>query len=254
MVSYTAVETREAAHWDSVAQSVGDEALMVLPEATATVDRRHLALMGNLTGRRVLDVGCGEGLWTARLAAAGAHVDSIDISPGMVDVTRRRAKLLGFGKRVDARVMSAMRLEYPDATFDAVHGRDIIHHLDPGEFGKEIARVLKPGGVAVFRENNGTNGLLMLARNTLCGRFGIAKWSSDDEYPLTPARRRAFGSHFDTVKVEYPEFVMFHYIDAKFFKYRVKAMSIAMKALDRFAGTIPYVRRFSYRQLIAATR
>jgi SAM-dependent methyltransferase len=213
-----------------------------------------MALMGDLPGKRVLDVGCGEGLWTARLAAAGATVDSIDISSGMVDVTRRRAEILGFGDRVRSRVMSAMRLEYPDAAFDVVHGQDIIHHLVPGDFGREVARVLKPGGVAVFRENNGTNALLMIARDNLCGRFGISKWSSDDEYPLTPARRREFGKHFNSVKVEYPEFVMFHYVDAKFFGYKVKLVTLAMRALDRLAGRVPSLRRFSYRQLIAATR
>lgn len=103
------IEIREAEHWDGVAHRVRDEELVTLPEIISKAERRRLALMGELLGRRVLDVGCGSGEWSARLAKAGANVEGIDISAGMVDVTRRRADLLGVGERVTARVMSAMK-------------------------------------------------------------------------------------------------------------------------------------------------
>jgi ubiquinone/menaquinone biosynthesis C-methylase UbiE len=252
-MSHTSVETREAAHFDAVASDLSEETLALMP-ITDRVEHRRFALMGELGGRLILDVGCGDGAWAVRIAATGANVEAIDISPRMVDMTRRRAELLGLDDRVAARVMSAVRLEYGDATFDAVHGQDIIHHLDPDTFGREIARVLKPGGVAVFRENNGSNAILMFARDKLCGRFGIPKWSSADEYPLTPERLRQFTQHFGKVELEYPYFFMFHYVDSKFFRFRFKPLSIAIRGLDIAIGSIPWLRRYSYQQLIAVTR
>jgi SAM-dependent methyltransferase len=247
------VEQREAAYWDGIARSMTDEMLASIPQAVGKADGRRLALIGDLPDKHVLDVGCGAGEWAVRFALQGAIVEAIDISPEMVAATKRRAALLGVADKINAHVMSAAHLEYADGTFDVAHGQDIVHHLDPGSFGAEVARVLKVGGRAVFRENSGNNVLLMTARDTLCGRFGISKWSSDDEYPLTPKRLRAFAGHFAHVHVEYPEFIMFHYIDAKFFRYRVRAVTAVIRKIDQLVGATP-LRRFSYRQLISCTR
>ena len=207
-----------------------------------------------MRSRRVLDVGCGSGEWTQRFAEAGADVDGIDISAGMLAVAQKRLERQGLSGRARLREMSAMRLDYGDATFDIVHGRYIVHHLDPDRFGAEVARVLKPGGIAIFYENNGSNPLLMLARNTLCGRFGISKWSTEDEYPLTPARRRDFARHFASLHAEYPEFVMFDLFDAKLFRYRFRWITRFCKSLDGMCGSVSWFRRFSYFQLITTTR
>ncbi len=250
--SRSEIDRREAAHWDDVARTLTDDDLR--PPTLSAADKIRLDLCGDLHGKKVLDVGCGSGAWAVILAQRGAEVSAIDISPEMVAVTRRRAELAGVSDRVAARTMSAMHLDYPSGFFDCVHGQDIVHHLEPGLFGHEIARVLAKGGRAVFRENSGNNGLLMLARNTLCGRFGISKWSSDDEYPLTPQRRKDFSRNFSTTHIEYPEFVMFHYVDAKFFRYKVKAVTKLCRALDRAMYAVPFLRRLSYRQLIACTR
>jgi 2-polyprenyl-3-methyl-5-hydroxy-6-metoxy-1,4-benzoquinol methylase len=253
VASTIAVEEREAAHWDDVARRLTDDELRKIPELSIT-DKRRFALLGDLRGKCVLDVGCGSGEWTLMLARAGATVYAIDIAPEMVAVTQRRAKLSGVDDRVIARTMSAMRLEFPDAYFEIVHGQDIIHHLDPGDFGHEVARVLRPGGRAVFRENNGNNAILLWARDNLCGRFGISKWSTDDEYPLTPKRLNAFARNFATICTEYPEFACFIFADAKFFRGRVRPFTQVCETLDRGLHAIPPLRRYSWHQLIVCTR
>jgi ubiquinone/menaquinone biosynthesis C-methylase UbiE len=48
--------------------------------------------------------------------------------------------------------MPAEKLDYPDAHFDVVVGIDILHHVDIPRAIKEVRRVLKPGGVAIFKE------------------------------------------------------------------------------------------------------
>src|SRR4051794_8719055 len=73
-------------------------------------------------------------------------------------------------------------LPFPDASFDAVWGNAILHHLDLARAGRELARVLRPGGVAVFCEPWGGNPLLGLARRWLPYP---GKDRTPDEVPLT---------------------------------------------------------------------
>ncbi|GJG86397.1 hypothetical protein tb265_15780 [Gemmatimonadetes bacterium T265] len=249
------VDDREAAYWDAQAARVSDDDLRRIPNTGDALAVRALALLGDLHGRRVLDVGCGTGEWAVVLASRGAEVWAVDISPGSVAVAKRRAALHGLSERVHAAVMSAMALEFPDGFFDAVHGQDIIHHMtDAGGFGREIARVLAPDGSAVFLENCANNRLLMFARDNVCGRWGIPKWSSDDEYPLTRGRLREFGRAFSTTEVEYPRFLCFFYIDAKLFRYRRKIVSRVCSGLDRLVFNVPALRQYSYRQVVRCRR
>jgi len=109
--------------------------------------RRSLALLDARPGERVLVVGCGTGADLPYLPP-GVEVAAVDLTPAMVERTRRRAAALG--RPVDARVMDAQALEFPDASFDAL----VLHLIlavvpDPVAAVREAARVLRPGGRAV---------------------------------------------------------------------------------------------------------
>jgi SAM-dependent methyltransferase len=248
------VEEREAAYWDEQASLLSAEELRLEPQYDGGNTGRMLELLGDLNGKRVLDVGCGTGQWAVMLARRGAEVWGIDISPLSIAVAQRRSEAQAVASMVRASVMSATELQFADGFFDLVCGQDIIHHLDPDAFGREIARVLKPGGVAIFSENCANNPLLMFARNYLCGRFGIPKWSSDDEYPLTVTTRRRFGSSFADCRVEFPEFLFLFLFDAKLFHYRNRIVSWMCRTIDRAIAAVPLLRRYSYRQLVVCRK
>ncbi|MFF5856845.1 class I SAM-dependent methyltransferase [Streptomyces sp. NPDC012751] len=109
--------------------------------------RAVLDLVPGSTGR-LLDVACGTGTVTRRLAAArpGLRVTGADLTPAMV--RRASARLPGAVVRADSR-----RLPFPDGTFVAVTAIWLLHLLDDADdldaVVAECARVLRPGGVYV---------------------------------------------------------------------------------------------------------
>ncbi|HEY1186577.1 MAG TPA: class I SAM-dependent methyltransferase [Gemmata sp.] len=136
--------------------------------------------LGDLQGKRALDYGCGHGMAAVALARAGAAVTAFDLSPGYVNETRARAAANGVP--VECLTADGEDLPFADASFDAVWGNAILHHLDLARAGHELRRVLKPGGVAVFCEPWGGNPVLGFARRALPYP---GKDRTPDESPLT---------------------------------------------------------------------
>jgi len=106
----------------------------------------------NGNGARLLDFGCGSGVASTRYASLGYEVHGFDISHNNVRLSRERAGKYGFDDRTHFEVQIAERLTYPDNHFDVVAGIDIVHHIEIEPAMREVRRVLKPGGVGIFRE------------------------------------------------------------------------------------------------------
>lgn len=130
-----------------------DDEFLYSPDEEMPISHRYLyAQLGELENKCVLDICCGLGKTSVKLAKRGARVSSIDISPRMIDLTRLNAERNGVAGQVDAQIMSVQRMKFADATFDCVVGLCALHHLNIESAGSEIARVLKPGGMAFFLE------------------------------------------------------------------------------------------------------
>ncbi|MDA0991774.1 MAG: class I SAM-dependent methyltransferase, partial [Verrucomicrobia bacterium] len=99
----------------------------------------------HFAGRRVLDVGSGNGYILSRYARAGAIVDGVDITPAAVDLCRSRFDCEGLqGTFQEA---DAQQLPFADDTFDCVCSMGVLHHVpDTAAAVREIFRVLRPGG------------------------------------------------------------------------------------------------------------
>jgi SAM-dependent methyltransferase len=108
--------------------------------------------LGDLEGKRVLELGCGTGWLTVILCKLGAVVDGIDISGELVKIAANRVRINNIQNQANFHVMSANRLAFPDETFDRVYGLSLLHHVDIKECMPEVRRVLKKGGKAVFTE------------------------------------------------------------------------------------------------------
>jgi len=98
-------------------------------------------------GERVLDVGAGTGVSTEELARSGAYAVGVDLSLGMLRAGRR--------VRPDVPLLAgdALRLPFPDATFDAVTISFALRNVVDTEAAlREFARVTRPGGRLVICE------------------------------------------------------------------------------------------------------
>jgi ubiquinone/menaquinone biosynthesis C-methylase UbiE len=125
-------------------------------------------------GDKVLDVGCGTGnltLTSKSVTGASGAAYGIDASPEMISVAQKKAKRAGADVVFDVGLVE--KIPFPDATFDVVVSRLVIHHLPDDLKHKafsEIFRVLKPGGhflVADF--NPPTNPLLNHVTSAIVG-------------------------------------------------------------------------------------
>ena len=111
-------------------------------------------LAGGLTGKRVLDVGCGGGILAEAMAGRGATVTGIDLAEKPLKV----AMLHGMetGSRVDYRLVSAEQIaaEAP-GSFDVVTCMEMLEHVpDPASVVASCAKLVKPGGWVVFSTIN----------------------------------------------------------------------------------------------------
>ncbi|MBU1072006.1 class I SAM-dependent methyltransferase [bacterium] len=138
--------------------------------------------------------GIGKAIALELADAGAARVVGIDISPRSIEVAREAAARAG-AENTEFHAMDAEKMDFPDDSFDLVTGLAILHHLDLDVAGRELARVLKPGGVAVFSEPLGHNPALNLFRRV------TPRMRTADEHPLVRADVKVLERHFDGVEV-----------------------------------------------------
>lgn len=103
----------------------------------------------------VLDVGCGPGVAACSFAALmpEAVVVAADASPGLLELARRRAAVLGVSDRVSTLLVDLRRDRQDAQRVDLVWAGDVVHHLpDPVLALRTLGAQLRPGGVLAVRE------------------------------------------------------------------------------------------------------
>jgi 2-polyprenyl-6-hydroxyphenyl methylase/3-demethylubiquinone-9 3-methyltransferase len=131
---------------------------------------------GELSHLQLLDIGCGGGFLTEEYARLGCRVSGIDVSPKSIATARSHAQKSNLS--IDYQIGSAKNLEFGADDFDIVSCCDVLEHiLDWEEVIKEVARVLKSGGLFLFDTINRTD----KSRATMI--FGLQEWSFSKLFP-----------------------------------------------------------------------
>ncbi|MCW4020633.1 MAG: methyltransferase domain-containing protein [Candidatus Bathyarchaeota archaeon] len=108
-----------------------------------------LNLLGDLQGKRLIDIGCGPGVYSLELAKRGADVLGVDISQKMLDKARNNAETANV--KLTLRKSYAHSLPSKDGSFDIA--ALILMNLDT-EVLEEVARILKSGGLLLFSDTH----------------------------------------------------------------------------------------------------
>ncbi len=110
--------------------------------------------LGGFAGRRILDVGCGGGIFAEALARGGADVVGIDASAGSLEAAREHARQSGLD--IDYRFARAEEFD-PGETFDAVIAVDVLEHVDDLDRTLDMcASAVRPDGLFGFLTHNQT--------------------------------------------------------------------------------------------------
>jgi SAM-dependent methyltransferase len=110
--------------------------------------REHAERARIQAGMHVLDLGCGLGGASRYLTAeCGCRVAAIDLTPSFVEAARILTARCGLAERIEFRQANALALPFQDGTFDHVWSYAVTMNIaDKEGLGREVARVLKPGG------------------------------------------------------------------------------------------------------------
>ena len=167
------------------------------------------------------------------MAKRGANVIGIDISPELVEIAERRMLANGIITDTKFLVGSAHNLPVPDESIDVVFGMAILHHLDLQESSKEVFRVLKKGGRAIFQEPVRNSKFYSFIRK-------LVPYEQEDispfERPLTDLELKYYAREFSNYKsrafsLPFINLLRVLSISGSFYK---SALKLDRKILDKF--------------------
>jgi SAM-dependent methyltransferase len=209
-----------------------------------------------LSGKKVLDYGCGPGDFGLWMACRGAEVTLLDLSPAAIELGLRRARVSGLEVRGVAADASTLEM-FPDGEFDVVFACAALHHtLKYAGAAEELARVMKPGARLVLCETWGGNPLLNAARRLHWMMIGAGK---DDGEDILMSRHelQALDPFFESVRIEPLNLLAMgkRLLRGRFRHAAGRAMLFTLEAADRaILGLAPPLRNWCGEAVITARR
>jgi len=153
------------------------------------------SLPKDFSGKKILDVGCGNGKAAVFFAKRGGQVEGIDISKNSVSFAKLLVAKHKVSNLVKIKVGDIHRLDFADNCFDVVFARAVLHHSQLEVAVKEIYRVLKPGGIALFSDPLNYNPLFKIYDH-----FTISCLDSPDERRLNTCDLSTIKKYFPQMK------------------------------------------------------
>lgn len=232
--------------------------------STCPENRFIMNQLGDIHGKRILDLGCGAGENSAYFARQGADCVATDISPGMVETALKLAEK--YGIKLEGRVVNAMNIDFPDNSFDIVYAANILHHVDPKLALKEMHRVVKPGGKVCFWEPLKHNPIINVYRRM------ATSVRTENEMPLDINIVKFIKQLFCSVEYDvfwllslwiFLQFYLIERVHPNEERYwkkivyeeaRLRQTYYRLEKLDYLVKKIPYLQRFAWNIAVVGTK
>jgi 2-polyprenyl-3-methyl-5-hydroxy-6-metoxy-1,4-benzoquinol methylase len=196
---HTINKASEESFHDEWANSVDPASIPVrlMNEACTAPEMRAIrAELGNLNGKKLLDVGCGLGEAAVYFALEGATVTATDLSQGMLDATQALATYNGVTVRTHKSDAEGLRFT-ADELFDVIYVGNLFHHVDIEQTIKVLIPHLKKDGTLISWDPLAYNPIINVYRKMAMGV------RTEDEHPFTVKDIQSFSKYFTNVKSQY---------------------------------------------------
>jgi len=199
-------------------------------------------LLGGIeSGKNVLELGCGTGEFTKRIAETGATITAIDISSELLQIAKSHIKK----RNVTFMIQNVGKMNFSDETFDVVYGSSILHHLNLEPALREIHRVLKTGGGVVFTEPNMLNPQIWVERHLFFVKNFLNV--SPDETAFIKGKLAKLMSRHGFQDVEISHFDFLH-------PFTPKILIPLVKKIGYVVENLPILKHIAGSLLISATK
>lgn len=205
-------------------------------------------IMGDLKGKKVLEIGCGLGVNAMIMRELGAEVYVTDISSSRLKEFKNISFNSGGGDaKGEIKIFQASAEEMPfmDSSFDIIYTKSVLIHTDLKRAASEIRRVLKSGGIAVFVEPMDLNPFVNLYRMFLAPK----EWKTITKY-FTPMRFFKLGQFFD--KYGGKDFFILSFF-AFYWQFKTRNLGLFKKSLrllywfdESLTRIFPSIKRLSW--------
>lgn len=255
---------KEASFHDNWADSINIDEVMVdecFEACTSPENKIILEKLGDIKGKRILELGCGAGEASVYFAKKGANVVATDISTKMLQVVQKVAEKHNVS--VSTKKTNSHKIDFDDEIFDIVYAGNLLHHVDIEKTLVEVYRVLKKSGVFVSWDPIAHNPVINIYRR-------IAKEvRTEDEHPIKMSDLKIFRKYFSRVEIDttwfftlliFIKFYFFDRIDPNKVRYWKKIVT-EHKKLEKmynklektskvFLKLLPFMKRYCWNIVI----
>ena len=170
-----------------------------------------LVLSLSTNAKLILDYGCGDGSESFIFTTKDCKIIGFDISKSGIEKAQAKIRKNKI-HNINFFVMDCENLGFEDNVFDIIFGKGIIHHLKISKAFKEIIRVLKPNGYAIFLEPLGINPIFNYLKKI------IPSIKTENEHALTKNDFKLIRNFFMAYSFKF--FHLFSVISSIFYKYK----------------------------------
>jgi len=204
-------------------------------------------------GKRILEIGCGLGVFALFLARQEAQVYVIDIALERLKFLKMQAKRFGVAERINIICAEAEAMPFRRDSFDAVYTKSVLIHTNLEKAAQECVRILAPGGMGIFVEPMKNNPFVNIYRRF----FAPSQWKSITTY-FDKQHLKLLAKPFGKARVRYfyllsfaAFFWQFALRNVRQFRFWLRILWAIDKALFR---VLPSLRRLSWFAVICTEK